>query len=148
MHRKWLISLMMRELNRTVFETEMQVRPDDLDMFRHVHSSKYIDYVLAARYHQMEHFYKMPMQEFLTNNYGWVIKNALINFKRALTLGDSFVVKTHIIEMEKTDVKVGFEIVNTKQKPCCEGEFIYTLININTGRSETIPHWVIERFSA
>ena len=36
-------------LHRTKFETEMQVRPDDIDMFQHVHSSKYLDYVLAAR---------------------------------------------------------------------------------------------------
>jgi len=32
------------------FETEMQVRPDDIDLFQHVHSSRYMDYVLAARY--------------------------------------------------------------------------------------------------
>lgn len=126
----------------------MQVRPDDLDMFRHVHSSKYIDYVLAARYHQMEHFYKMPMQEFLNNQYGWVIKSALINYKRALTLGDFFKVKTHITALEKTDVTVRFEIVNAKQKQCCEGEFVYTLIQIDTGRSEIIPQWIIDRFSA
>lgn len=29
------------------FETEHRVRPDDIDMFQHVHNSKYLDYVLA-----------------------------------------------------------------------------------------------------
>ena len=32
------------------FETELQVRPDDIDMYQHVHSSRYMDYVLAARF--------------------------------------------------------------------------------------------------
>lgn len=135
------------QINKSVFETEMQVRPDDLDMFRHVHSSKYIDYVLAARYHQMEHFYKMPMQEFLQHQYGWVIKSTTLHYKRALTLGEFFTVKTHITDMNKTDVRVSFEIVNKKQKACCEGEFLYTLINISNGRSELIPDWIVERFS-
>jgi acyl-CoA thioester hydrolase/thioesterase-3 len=62
------------EANRSKFETILKVRPDDIDMNNHVHSSKYIDYVLAARYEQMEHNYKMPMQEFIKHGYGWVIK--------------------------------------------------------------------------
>lgn len=125
----------------------MQVRPDDLDMFRHVHSSRYIDYVLAARYHQMEHFYKMPMQEFLEHNLGWVIKNTTINYKRALTLGDSFTVKTHIVSLERTDVQVHFEIVNNNQKVCCDGTFLYTLISLTSSRAEIIPDWIVKRFS-
>lgn len=137
----------MGVLNTSVYQTEMQVRPDDLDMFRHVHSSRYIDYFLAARYHQMEHFYKMPMQEFLANNLGWVIRQTTINFKRALTLGDAFIVKTRIVSLEKTDVGVHFEIVNTKEKVCCDGTFLYTLINITSNRAEIIPGWIIERFS-
>ena len=43
------------------FTTEMQVRPDDIDMNRHVHSSRYLDYVFAARFDQMERCYKMSM---------------------------------------------------------------------------------------
>ena len=46
------------------FETELRVRPDDIDMYQHVHSSRYMDYVLAARFDQMETGYKMPMSEF------------------------------------------------------------------------------------
>lgn len=134
-------------LNTSIYQTEMQVRPDDIDMFRHVHSSRYIDYVLAARFHQMEHFYKMPMQEFLQHELGWVIKSTTIRYKRALTLGDKFVVHTWIVFIEKTDVKVGFEIRNDKDKTACDGEFLYTLINIRSNRAEIIPGWVVERFS-
>ncbi|MCP5552003.1 MAG: hypothetical protein H7A53_14035, partial [Akkermansiaceae bacterium] len=34
----------------STFETRLDVRPDDIDMNRHVHNSRYLDYVLAARY--------------------------------------------------------------------------------------------------
>ncbi len=59
-------------LLRSKFESEMQVRPDDIDMNRHVHNSRYFDYVLAARYDQMARCYGMPMEEFLrTASAGW-----------------------------------------------------------------------------
>ena len=45
---------------RSRFETEMPVRPDDIDMNQHVHNSRYFDYVLAARYDQMARCYRMP----------------------------------------------------------------------------------------
>lgn len=137
----------MPNINTTEYATSMQVRPDDIDLFRHVHSSRYIDYVLAARFEQMQHNYKMSMQEFLQHNLGWVIKSTTIHFKRALTLGDHFVVKTRIINIEKTDVLVAFTIENMRNKLCCDGTFLYTLININTNKAETIPDWVLERFS-
>ncbi|MFN5663556.1 MAG: acyl-CoA thioesterase, partial [Bacteroidota bacterium] len=53
------------ELNTTFYETELQVRPDDIDMFQHVHSTRYLDYVLAARYDQMERCYGNPMHVYL-----------------------------------------------------------------------------------
>jgi acetyl-CoA acetyltransferase len=49
----------------TRFNSELQVRPDDIDMNQHVHASKYFDYVLAARYDQMARCYKMGMDEFV-----------------------------------------------------------------------------------
>ncbi len=81
------------------FETEMQVRPDDIDMNQHVHNSRYFDYVLAARYDQMEKFYGFPMEKFLANNFAWVISKAIVEFKRPLGLGDHFIVNTGIKEM-------------------------------------------------
>ncbi|RRN77297.1 acyl-CoA thioesterase, partial [Pseudoxanthomonas sp. SGD-10] len=51
--------------NFSKFTTEHKVRPDDIDMFKHVHNSVYLDYVLAARYEQMETCYGMSMDKFL-----------------------------------------------------------------------------------
>ena len=37
----------------SIFETEIIVRPDDIDMNNHVHNSKYLDYIQTARFIQM-----------------------------------------------------------------------------------------------
>lgn len=137
-------------LGRTKFESELRVRPDDLDMNRHVHASRHQDYVLAARYDQMGRCYKLPMEEFLQAGLGWFVKVAHLEYKRPLGLGDVFVVRTWVEEIAGTDVKVRFEIlrkIGERQKLSCDGWFDYTLVNQQTGRVETIPDWVLAKYA-
>lgn len=130
------------------FQTEFKVRPDDIDMFNHVHNSKYFDYVLAARYEQMEECYHMSMEEFLAQGLGWVVKTAYVDYKRALTLGDAFIVETGIVVFEDRGCKVEFKITNKKTaKICCDGWFDYVLIDIKSGRSQKVTPQMIERYS-
>jgi len=133
---------------RSKFETEMQVRPDDIDMNQHVHGSRYFDYVLAARYDQMARCYKMSMEQFTEAGFGWFIKTAHIDYKRPLRLGDRFVVRTWVAEILRTGVKVNFEIVRqTKGKLCCDGYFDYTMIALPTGRAAVIPDWIVSKYA-
>jgi YbgC/YbaW family acyl-CoA thioester hydrolase len=136
------------QLNATVYETAMQVRPDDIDMFRHVHSSRYIDYVLAARYDQMARCYGMPMDEFLKSGLGWVVSRCIINYKRALVMADHFIVRTNLEEMQKSGCLVKFSIIHAgTKKLICDGEFHYTMINLESGRAEAVAQWIIDRYS-
>ena len=130
------------------FTTELRVRPDDIDMFNHVHNSKYFDYVLAARYEQMETAYGMSMEKFMEMGYGWVVKTAHVEFKRPLTLGETFKVTTGIISMNEKSSKVMFEIVSLKTgKVCSDGWFDYVLIDIKTGRGMKITQEMIDKYS-
>ncbi len=139
---------MQPTLLRTKFESEMQVRPDDIDMNRHVHNSRYFDYVLAARYDQMARCYGMPMEEFIRHGFGWVVKEALIRFKRPLGLGDWMVVRTWIDEIVRDGVKVQFQILRkTTGKLCADGYCDYTMIDLETGRGEAIPEWIWTKYA-
>ena len=131
----------------TKFESELQVRPDDIDMNQHVHGSRYMDYVLAARYDQMERCYKMSMEEFIQHGFGWYVRTAHIEYKRPLRLGERFIVRTWIEGLVKDGVQVQFEIVRKTGKLVCDGHFNYTMINLKTGRSEVIPDWIVAKYS-
>ena len=127
---------MENESKFSQFISEFKVRPDDIDMFNHVHNSTYFDYVLAARYEQMETFYKMPMEEFLSQGFGWVVRSAFVDYKRPLGLGDRFSVKTGIESINSKGCRVKFEIKILKtDKVACDGCFDYTMIDISTGKS-------------
>ena len=130
------------------FETTMQVRPDDIDMYQHVHSSRYMDYVLAARFDQMERCYKMPMSEFQKLGYGWFMATAQMNFKRPLGLGDRFVVRTWIEKFSLIGVKVQFQIEQLPgQRLCGDGWFDYVLVSIETGRPARLPAEIRAKYS-
>jgi len=136
------------ELGRTKFETEMQVRPDDIDMNQHVHASRYQDYVLAARYDQMARCYRMSMEDFLQAGLGWYVKTAHVEYKRALKLGEQFIVRTWVDAVSGPEVKVCFEIVRkTNAKLCCGGWCEYTLIDLKSGRAENIPDEILKKYA-
>jgi YbgC/YbaW family acyl-CoA thioester hydrolase len=130
------------------FETEHRVRPDDIDMFQHVHNSKYFDYVLAARYEQMEQYYGMSMEKFIERGFGWVVSKVYIEYRRPLAMGDHFLVRTGIESINEKGCRVNFVITNkATQKASCEGWFEYVMIDIKTGRSQKIPQDVIEVYT-
>ena len=133
---------------RAKFETEMPVRPDDIDMNQHVHNTRYFDYVLAARYDQMARCYKMPMEEFIQHGFGWVVRTAHVEYKRPLGLGDWMIVRTWIDAIVRDGVTVQFQILRkTTGKLCCDGYFAYTMVSLATGRAEPIPAWIRDRYA-
>lgn len=135
-------------LGRTKFESALQVRPDDLDMFRHVHSSRYMDYVLAARFDQMERCYGVAMEKFLELGFGWVVHTAHFEYKRPLGLGEKFSVRTWVEEITSDSVKVQFEIFKAPaRKLACDGWCRYTMVSLKTGRAAPIPEWIAEKYA-
>jgi YbgC/YbaW family acyl-CoA thioester hydrolase len=140
-------TLIMEQPKYATFETEHRVRPDDIDMFQHVHNSKYFDYVLAARYEQMDTCYGMAMEKFMERGFGWVVRTAHVDYKRPLMMGDYFLVRTGIETIDDKGCRVAFTITNkATKKICCDGWFDYTMIDMKTGRGAKIPDDIIEHY--
>ena len=138
----------MEKTSYSIFESELKVRPDDIDMFNHVHNSKYFDYVLAARYDQMAEFYKMPMESFLESGFGWVVRTAMVDFKRPLVLGDVITVSTGILTINEKGCRVQFEIETVRTgKIASDGYFDYVLIDINSGKGCKVNEEMIKAYS-
>lgn len=132
----------------STFTSLHKVRPDDIDMFNHVHNSKYLDYVLAARYEQMETNYGMAMERFLEMGFGWVVKTAKVYYKRSLALSDTFAVSTTISEIHKNGCKVVFEILNCKtQKVSADGYFEFVMICLQSGKAVMLTPEILEKYS-
>ena len=132
----------------TAFETNITVRPDDIDVNGHVHFSKYLDYLLAARYEQMKNNYKMSMEEFLQRGYTWVATNINITYKRAIMLSDKVTVRAQIIDIKGAQVFLNFWILKGENKKvAAEGNSIFSMVSTTNGRPARIPQDVIEKYA-
>ena len=130
------------------FETRIPVRPDDIDMNQHVHNSKYFDYVLAARYDQMERCYGMAMEAFLERGFSWVVRSSFMEHKRPLRIGDTALVRTRVDEIRTRGVKVAFEIhKQSDDRLVAKGWLDYVMVSAENGRPRAIPEDIIEIYS-
>lgn len=131
------------------FETVITVRPDDIDMNNHVHYSRYLDYLLMARYDQMQNNYKVSMEEFVARGYSWVASNISIQYKRPILLHDGeVIVRTQLETFHGAKAVVNFWIIKgEKQKIAAEGQATYTMITIKNGRPTRLPDDIIEKYS-
>jgi len=122
------------------FESEIIIRPDDIDVNAHVHNSRYLDLVLAARYDQMERCYGMSMERFLEQGFSWVNTKTMIQYKRELVMGDVAIVRTRVGEMLSKGVRVDFEILRKATgKLVADGWQEYMMVSVESGRAATIP---------
>lgn len=132
----------------SAFETEIKIRPDDIDLNNHVHNTKYLDFVLAARYEQMVKDYKMSMEDFHRLNFNWVVSVTHIEYKRSLNLDDKIIVRTQIDSVNGAQSKVNFWIIKKEtEKIAAEGHLIYTMVSLKTGRPVRIPNEIVDKYS-
>jgi YbgC/YbaW family acyl-CoA thioester hydrolase len=138
---------MNKEINtNSIFETEIIVRPDDIDMNNHVHNSKYLDYIQTARFIQMRDNYKVPMEEYIQRGLNWFASEVHLQYKRELKLGDIALVKTQVGDWSGAQVTINVWVYNkTTNKVAVEGKMLYTLVSLASGRPTRIPDELINR---
>lgn len=132
----------------SIFETVVTVRPDDIDMNNHVHYSRYLDYILMARYDQMKKDYKVSMEEFVARGFSWVASELTIQYKRPLLLEDGSVkVRTQLEEFNGAKVLINFWIVKgDREKVAAQGQVAYTMIVVKSGRPTRVPDDIVEQY--
>jgi YbgC/YbaW family acyl-CoA thioester hydrolase len=115
-------------------------------MNNHVHNSKYLDYIQAARFIQMRENYKVPMEEYHALGLNWFASGVNIEYKRALKLGDIALVKTQLGDWNGAQVTIKVWVYNkATNKIAVEGKMLYTLVSLTSGRPVRIPEDIIER---
>ena len=106
------------------------------------------DYVLAARFDQMDRCYGMPMQAFTERRLGWFMSAATMKFRRPLGMGERMIVRCWIDHFVETGCTLGFEIDRKANgKRVFDGQCEYTLVNLSTGRATPLPEDVKAKYS-
>jgi len=103
---------------------------------------------MAARYDHMNQFYGMSMEDFMTQGYGWVVRTAHVEYKRAMVMGQEFTVETGIESINSKGCRTSFEIkIAASGKIACDGWFDYILIDIKTKKAVNVTQEMIDKYS-
>ena len=130
------------------FESRLKVQPRDIDINGHVHHSVYLDYLLAARFDQMERCYGMSMDAFLEMGYTWVARRYEIEYKIPVLLGDDVIVRTWVDRFGKVSVVVRFEMESANTRRCAaKGSATYVLVDIRNNKPAKLPEAAVQKYS-
>lgn len=106
------------------------------------------DYVLAARFDQMEWCYGMPMAEFQKRGYGWVVAATQMHFRFLLVLGDRMTVRCWSERFTSIGLRLLVEIDRRPDgRRSCDGWFDYVMISTANGRPARIPEDIRRHYS-
>ena len=129
------------------FDTEITVRPHEIDWNRHVNQSVYLDYLLHARVDQMRRCYNMPIEAFFQRGYSWITKSISIEYHASVFMGETIIVRTWIEKVGKKSVTVRFQMLKKSDESlAAEGAGVYVLICAKTGKPEVIPDDIREKY--
>lgn len=130
------------------FDTEILVRPYEIDYNRHVNQSVYMDYLLHARVDQMRRCYKMPIEDFFERGFTWITKSFSIDYRRSVFMGETVIVRTWIEAIGKRSVTVQFQMLKKKGMTlAASGSAVFVLVSAQTGKPVLIPGDIRKKYS-
>ena len=76
----------------------------------------------------------------------WFASEVHLKYKRELKFGDVALVKTQVGDWSGAQVTINVWVYNkATNKICVEGQMLYTLVSLSSGRPTRIPEELIER---
>lgn len=109
------------------FQIQKKVGAADLDDLNHVNNLRYIDWVLEIS----ELHWKTKTSEEIRNQFGWVVLEQHIYYKRPAKLDDELQLKTWIASCEGVKSERKTSIRNSKNQLILEASTLWCLIDLH-----------------
>ena len=131
-----------------ILESNTKVRFHDCDPFNHLHNSRYIDYIMAARSEQLEAHYQFDVYK-LAREQGvsWVAAQAQVSYLQPALLMEEVTIQTRLFSYtEKSLLAEG--IMWNRNKTAAKALLWIKLVhcNIKTGKSHVHSDALLEFF--
>ena len=127
-----------------IFETNIQVRKDDLDALNHVNNVRFVQWVndVAER-----HWSNQASKE-IKELYYWVLLSHSIKYKSSAFLNEVITLKTYVKKSEGVTSTRIVEMYNAESnKLLAKSETIWCLINSKTNKPSRISDEIVNLFN-
>ena len=94
----------MIELSK-ILESKVKIRFHDCDPFKHLHNSRYIDYIVTARGDQLLEYYNLDIYKLAQEQgIGWVAAQTKISYLAPAFLMEEVTIETRLQELSEKSV--------------------------------------------
>lgn len=126
-------------------KTHYRIRFSDCDSFRHLHNSRYIDYLIDAREDHLRDFHQMEMTDLFLKGLSWVVGNHDITYLKPALYGEQVCISSALIKAGDDDLLVEMLMTDEQEqqvKALLWTRFIH--VSTQTGKRAPHPDWFME----
>jgi acyl-CoA thioesterase FadM len=131
-----------------IYDATTDIRFSDLDLYKHVNSKHYIDFVSTSRLVFMKKCFDLSMESFAEKGYGFYLTKSIVNYKRPIVGLQSVRTKSFVEEFIGNKIlKVRFDMMTEDEtKSFADGYLEFTVVDLKNNRAVNAPDWFLEYF--
>lgn len=131
-----------------IYNATTEVRFSDLDLYKHVNSKHYIDFVSTSRLVFMKQRFDLSMEGLAEKGYGFYLTKSTVNYKRPIVGLQTVRTKSFVEEFIGNKIlKVRFDMMTEDESRLfADGYLEFTVVDLKTNRTASAPDWFQQYF--
>ncbi len=127
-----------------IYESSIDVRFSDVDMYGHVSTKHYIDFITDSRWKFHMQKFGLGPESYAEKGFGFFTARMETFFKKAISAKQKTIfVKSFVEELDRAKVSVKFEIFSAdKEVLHSYGEMDFYCVDLKSGKPQAVPEWI------
>lgn len=130
------------------YNETVDVRFSDLDLYGHVNSKNYIDFVSTSRLIYLAKTFGVSMEQLAEKGFGFYLTKSTVNYKRPITGLQRVRTKSFVEEIRDEKIfNVKFEMMTEDEsRVFADGYLEFTVVDLHSKRASPAPDWFLQYF--
>jgi acyl-CoA thioester hydrolase len=129
------------------YRSVVAIRFSDLDLYGHVNSSHYLDYVISSRWEFARVHSNVTVRELAAKKVGFYLSQAQTTFRRPIGGVGSIVAVSHVERIVEARLVVPYAIRSEDETVLhADGTLEFVTIDLTTNKPIPVPDWAFSLF--
>lgn len=130
-----------------IYESEVKIAFSDLDMYNHVNSKHYVDYVITSRLYFFQEKFGITIADISKKNIAFYLNKSEVYYLRPINGLTTLKITSHIEKIVDEKMLIPFSIRNSHtKKEHSRGTLHFTVVDTALNRSVVMPEELMGYF--
>lgn len=131
-----------------IYDETVDVRISDLDMYGHVNSKHYVDFVSTSRLVFLERRFNVSIASVTERGIGFFLTQSLVNYKKPIHGLQKVRIKSHISEVKNDRILVVSYVISNHDETriFSDGTLSFAVIDLKQKKAVALEDWMLEWF--